>query len=149
MVVFALLAAAFWALRPRQRGRTRWFDANAARTRRPADAAAPASARRAGETATPAVSQHPSQWRESGHGILPVVTAPATIGGLEVTTVLAPRSRYARMAEADASANAGAADAPRASSLSMGELIDLEQQAEFFVVLGQDEAADRAARRRI
>src|SRR5204862_5961911 len=58
MIVFALLAAAFWALRPRQRRRARWFDANSARTRRPA-AAAPPSARRAGETAIPAVSQHP------------------------------------------------------------------------------------------
>jgi len=141
MVFFALLAAAFWALRPRQRGRARWFDPHTTRARKPAGVAAPASAPRVAETATPAVSQHPSQWRESEHGLLPVVTAPATIGGLEVTTVLAPRSRYAQMAEADASANAGAADAPRASSLTMGELIDLEQQAEFFVVLGQDEAA--------
>jgi len=140
MIVFALLAGGFWALRPRQGGRARWFDANATRTRRPAVADAPPSARRTREAAMPAVSQHPSQWRDSGHGILPV-TAPATIGGLEVTTVLAPPSHYARTAEARASANAGAADAPHASSLSMGELIDLEQQAEFFVVLGQDEAA--------
>ena len=86
------------------------------------------------------ISQQPSQWEESGRGILPV-TAPATIGGLEVTTVLAPQTHYARMAEAGASANAAAASATRGAAPSMEELVDLEQQAEFYVVLGQDEAA--------
>ena len=55
--------------------------------------------------------------------------------------MLAPQSHYARMAEAGASANAGGRGARRGASPSMEELIDLEQQAEFFVVLGQDEAA--------
>jgi len=145
MVFFALLSAAFWALRPRQRRRARWFEEQAQQKRRAAAAALAAGAtapapQTSAPTQTPAISQHPSQWAESGHAILPV-TAPATIGGLEVTTVLAPQSHYARMAEAGASANAAAASVTRGAAPSMEELIDLEQQAEFYVVLGQDEAA--------
>ncbi len=144
LVFFALLAAALWALRPRQRRRARWFDASASQQRRaPAgNARATSAAEAAAETIrSPKISQHPSQWNDGPASILPV-TAPATIGGLEVTTVLAPQSHYARMAEAGASANAGAPiGAGRSGSPSMEELIDLEQQAEFFVVLGQDEAA--------
>jgi hypothetical protein len=143
LVFFALLAAAFWALRPRQRRRARWFDAQAHQQRRSAVAAPSVASARpaAAEARSPEISQPPSQWRESAHGILPV-TAPATIGGLEVTTVLAPQSHYARMAEAGGSANGPeSVAAARMSSPSMEELIDLEQQAEFYVVLGQDEAA--------
>jgi hypothetical protein len=136
LLLFVLLAAALWALRPRQRRRARWFDANANPPRRAAAGAAAAPS--ATETThAPKVSQHPSQWREGPASILPV-TAPASIGGLEVTTVLAPQSHYARMAEAGVSANAPAGGT---TSLSMEELIDLEQQAEFYVVLGQEEAA--------
>ena len=145
MLFFALLSAAFWALRPRQRRRARWFDAQANQQKRAAAAAAAADAavpapRASTPTQAPVISQHPSQWAGSGHAILPV-TAPATIGGLEVTTVLAPQSHYARMAEAGASANAAAVTVTRDAAPSMEELIDLEQQAEFYVVLGQDEAA--------
>ena len=145
VVFFALLSAAFWALRPRQRRRARWFEEQAQQKKRAAASAVAASAtmpapRTSAPTQAPAISQHPSQWAESGHAILPV-TAPATIGGLEVTTVLAPQSHYARMAEAGASANAAAASVTRGAAPSMEELIDLEQQAEFYVVLGQDEAA--------
>ena len=147
MLFFALLSAAFWALRPRQRRRARWFDeaakreklARAAAGEKPSAAAAPIPS---GEiSVSPAVSQHPSQWGESSPGMLPV-TGPATIGGLEVTTVLAPQSHYARTSQASASANASTSgEATRPLSSPMEELIDLEQQAEFFVVLGQDEAA--------
>ncbi len=145
MLFFALLSAAFWALRPRQRRRARWFDEAARRERAarvatgaPTPVAAVVAAR---DSVSPAVSQHPSQWDESAPGTLPV-TAPATIGGLEVTTVLAPQSHYSRMSQAAASANASSAgEAMRAASSPIEELIDLEQQAEFFVVLGQDEAA--------
>ena len=145
VVFFALLSAAFWALRPRQRRRARWFEEQARQKKHAAAEAAAAGAtmpapRTSAPTQAPAISQHPSQWAESGHAILPV-TAPATIGGLEVTTVLAPQSHYARMAEAGASANAAAASVTRGAAPSMEELIDLEQQAEFYVVLGQDEAA--------
>jgi hypothetical protein len=90
---------------------------------------------------SPKVSQHPSQWHEGPASLLPV-TAPAAIGGLEVTTVLAPQSQYGRLSGSAASANSGAPGSMgKGSSPSMEELIDLEQQAEFFVVLGQDEAA--------
>ncbi len=65
-------------------------------------------------------------------------TQQSSIGGLEVTTVLGPElsrslgpSRSARRR----------GDASPGGELTMEELIDLEQQAEFFVVLGQDEAA--------
>ncbi|MEO8312211.1 MAG: hypothetical protein ABI520_13640, partial [Caldimonas sp.] len=141
MVLFLLLSVAFWALRPRQRRRARWFDAQADQQRRAAAAEARATptAPSGAVAQAPAVSQHPSQWSESARGILPV-TAPATIGGLEVTTVLAPQSSYARRVEAGASANGASAPPGRSASPSMEELIDLEQQAEFYVVLGQDEA---------
>ncbi|MEO8835456.1 MAG: hypothetical protein ABI364_01815 [Caldimonas sp.] len=141
LVFFALLAAALYALRPRQRRGARWFDAGAQQRRAPAEAAQARQAAAAAEAArTPAVSQHPSQWNEGPTSILPV-TAPATIGGLEVTTVLAPQAHYERMATAGLSANSGAPMSGRSGSPSMEELVDLEQQAEFFVVLGQDEAA--------
>lgn len=147
MLFFALLSAAFWAVRPRQRRRARWFD-EAARRERVARAAGGSSAsavKAAGAVDTapsvaPAVSQHPSQWGESTPAMM--VTTPATIGGLEVTTVLAPQSHFARMSEAAASANASSpGEETRPLSSPMEELIDLEQQAEFFTVLGQDEAA--------
>ena len=144
IVFFALLAAAFWALRPRQRRRARWFEAQADRAAR--RRCRGRRRHRAGATNVRADigtgdQPAPFQWAESGHGILPV-TAPATIGGLEVTTVLAPQSHYARMAEAGASAERRRGRAlTRGAAPSMEELIDLEQQAEFFVVLGQDEAA--------
>ena len=142
-VFFALLAAALWALRPGQRGRARWFEAQAHQQKRAAAAAAAAivpAPRASAPPLGPAISQYPSQWGESGRGFRRV-TAPATIGGLEVTTVLAPQSHYARMAEAGASANAAAATVTPGTAPSPEELIDLEQQAEFYVALGQDEAA--------
>ena len=81
---------------------------------------------------------------------LPVMTALAgprdgpvsSIGGLEVTTVIDP-ALFARMAAdhpaANGPLNPDGYAAPR--DLTMESLIDLDQQAEFFVVLGQDEAA--------
>ena len=144
LVFFALLSAAFWALRPGQRRRARWFDEAAQRERLARKAEARPSQEAAttrNETISPAVSQHPSQWGDSAPSIMPV-TAPATIGGLEVTTVLAPQSHFSRMSESTASANASTpGEATRPMSSPIEDLIDLEQQAEFFVVLGQDEAA--------
>jgi hypothetical protein len=59
----------------------------------------------------------------------------SAIGGLEVTTVLGPELRApVEFGSVGTSLRPG-------SELTMEELIDLEQQAEFFVVLGQDEAA--------
>ncbi len=134
-LLFALIAAGLWWLRPRQRRRARWFDAAAsqqARAARAAERDAPVS--RTPEP--PPLTEPPTSWHSRPGGVLGAMTAPAAIGGLEVTTVLGPE--VARPI-ADAARTGGA---PKKSGvLSMEELIDLEQQAEFFVVLGQEEAA--------
>jgi hypothetical protein len=66
------------------------------------------------------------------------MTRPAAIGGLEVTTVLGPEMSRP---EPEPSLGVATGNPRKGVELSMEELIDLEQQAEFFVVLGQDEAA--------
>ncbi|MEO7057042.1 MAG: hypothetical protein ABI281_08125 [Caldimonas sp.] len=144
LLFFALLAAALWAVRPRQRLRARWFDAaanqQARALRNPSSSAMPPAPAPRDSSAMPLGGTQ--SWTNGPPGLLPV-TAPATIGGLDVTTVLGPELYRPLAAVALASAEP-AAIAPvvaRASSMSMEELIDLEQQAEFFVVLGQDEAA--------
>ena len=142
VVFFALLAVALWALRPRQRRRARWFDANAGQKARARSN--PVASGLA--TAPPPAFEHEApgttSWTRGSHSVLPA-TAPATIGGLEVTTVLGPEAIRPLNASAVAFASTatGMQAARRSGSLSMEELIDLEQQAEFFVVLGQDEAA--------
>src|SRR5450755_2355849 len=143
-ILFALAAAGLWWLRPRQRRRARWFDAAASQQARAAlrDAGrAPASAatKPSMAPAAAAPSAAPSSWHSEPSTLL-AATAPATIGGLEVTTVLAPKPLRPAVA-AGASAGASTGVAGRAGEMSIEELIDLEQQAEFFVVLGQDEAA--------
>ncbi|MEO7010572.1 MAG: hypothetical protein ABI156_15590, partial [Caldimonas sp.] len=69
-------------------------------------------------------------------------TRASSIGGLEVTTVI-DHALLARMAAGDDSANEplAATQSRTPHELSIEELIDLEQQVEFFIVLGQDEAA--------
>ncbi len=142
VVFFALLAVALWALRPRQRRRARWFDANAGQKARARSNPTPSAV----PTAPPPKFEHEApgttSWTRGSHSVLPT-TAPATIGGLEVTTVLGPEATRPLngSAAAFASTATGMQAARRSGSLSMEELIDLEQQAEFFVVLGQDEAA--------
>ena len=66
----------------------------------------------------------------------------SSIGGLEVTTVI-DHALLARMAAGDDSANEPLETTLSRTphELSIEELIDLEQQVEFFIVLGQDEAA--------
>ena len=71
----------------------------------------------------------------------------SSIGGLEVTTVLDP-GFLARLHASEAAANAAmerdaAIDraAAEPAPLTMESLIDLDQQIEFFLVLGRDEAA--------
>ncbi|MEO8081230.1 MAG: hypothetical protein ABI641_11910 [Caldimonas sp.] len=137
--LLALLAAALWYLRPRQRRSKRWFDANAAQRAaalrgnpRP-DAVEPLAV-----LSQPHAGESPAIWRDGPSSGLP--TAPATIGGLEVTTVLGP-APIARPSAAVSAAGARTEEDAPAGDLSMEALIDLEQQAEFFVVLGQDEAA--------
>ncbi len=133
-----VIAVALWLLRPRQRRRARWFDAQASQQaragrveKRPVPSVAPVSS-------IPAPPHTDSGHSWSDHPANALSTRPATIGGLEVTTMLGPE--FSRpVFEASTS---GAAASPRKNiELTMEELIDLEQQAEFFVVLGQDEAA--------
>ena len=69
--------------------------------------------------------------------VQPDPTLPSAFGGLEITTLLDP-GLLARVDHPDPAANAsGAADV----ELTMESLIDLDQQVEFFVVLGRDDAA--------
>ena len=135
-----LVAVALWWLRPRQRRRARWFDAQASQQAR-ADRAAPRAATRPAPapSASPAsaLSEPPSLWRDGPASVLQVTT-PAAIGGLEVTTVLGPEFSRPLVERS----TPGTTGSPyKSGELSIEELIDLEQQAEFFVVLGQDEAA--------
>ena len=142
VLFFALLALALWALRPRQRRRARWFDANASQQARARSNPPPAAAPPAPSAPVEYEAPGTTSWTRGSHSALPM-TAPATIGGLEVTTVLGPeatRPLYGSTFPV-ASATPVGQVAKRSGSLSMEELIDLEQQAEFFVVLGQDEAA--------
>lgn len=147
-----LAAAALWWLRPRQRARARWYEAQAARQARVARAG-PSTA--AGLASQPAplsrpmplssppsrVAPRPEASRieaPSGWGAGTTSTSTqASIGGLEVTTVLGPELSRPSLEPFIG----GAANPRHGGELTMEELIDLEQQAEFFVVLGQDEAA--------
>jgi hypothetical protein len=144
-------------LRPRQRQRARWFDARADQQARlaargglstsaelasqPAPLSrplelTPPSPDRPAPSPSPVRSGQPTGWNTGASSLMPT-TQHASIGGLEVTTVLGPElSRPS----AEPFGN-GAASLRLGGELSMEELIDLEQQAEFFVVLGQDEAA--------
>ncbi|MEO6361745.1 MAG: hypothetical protein ABIO71_00805 [Caldimonas sp.] len=142
LVLFAGLAAALWALRPRQRRQAQWFDAAAkqqARAQRSASASTSSAPAAAGRETGRAPEPAGSGFADGGPPRLLPVTAPAAIGGLEVTTVLGPEPTRPMPLAAAVSTPPGSTR--RAGPLSMEELIDLEQQAEFFVVLGQDEAA--------
>ena len=67
LVFFALLAAAFWALRPRQRRRARWFDANAnAQRRTPSAGARVAAATAAATTTTRCMRPRSASTRRNG-----------------------------------------------------------------------------------
>jgi hypothetical protein len=135
--LFALIALALWLLRPRQRRRAYWSDAAASQQARAAQAAGPAH-----EIAeAPAVdgallTEPPTSWHSRPGNQIGGATVPASIGGLEVTTVLGPEVARANLDTARAGG-----PVRKTGELSMEELIDLEQQAEFFVVLGQEEAA--------
>jgi len=152
----ALVAALLWWLRPRQRSRARWFDAQANQQARiaarggvstsaglasqPAPLSRPLvltpPPARPAPSPAPLQSGQPSAWSTGGSTLMPT-TQHSSIGGLEVTTVLGPE-----LSRPSVEPFAGAGSSLRHSGeLSMEELIDLEQQAEFFVVLGQDEAA--------
>jgi len=151
-----LAAALLWWLRPRQRSRARWFEAQA---RQQAHAAARAGlSTSAGLASQPAPLSRPlvltpprgppaaataplrsgqtSGWNSGPSSLMPT-TQHSAIGGLEVTTVLGPELSRPSVEPF----GGGGASLRSGNELTMEELIDLEQQAEFFVVLGQDEAA--------
>ena len=136
-----LVAAALWLLRPRQRRRARWFDAQASQQARAGRSSVQPPATRQLPDAGPIPAAETSEagllWTDHPVNVSPM-TRPATIGGLEVTTVLGPEVSQAAF---ESSTIGAVAAARKTADLSMEELIDLEQQAEFFVVLGQDEAA--------
>jgi hypothetical protein len=133
LLVFGWMA---WALHHRGSANARWLEAN--RHRPPGGAAAAAAVPAAiVDDPAPRISQPPSEWIRAPQAIVPV-TAPAAIGGLEVTTVLAPQSHYARLAREEASANAAP---PHEPASPLDELLDLEQQVEFYAVLDQEDAA--------
>ncbi len=138
-----LVALALWRLRPRQRGRARWFDAQAsqqARARRAEKRQVPTPPPSPGPSIpAPAIGDSGHNWSEHPANALPS-TRPAAIGGLEVTTVLGPELSRP-VFEATSPGEIAVSVRKNSGELSMEELIDLEQQAEFFVVLGQDEAA--------
>ena len=153
-----LVAAVLWLLRPRQRRRARWFEAQANQQARAAARGGPSTsaglASQPAPLSRPAVMSPPVQMPaplrpasttvspsfsgvSTRSGSLISTTQHSSIGGLEVTTVLGPE-----VSRSSFEAFGGSAARPRAAAeLTMEELIDLEQQAEFFVVLGQDEAA--------
>ena len=131
-LLLALIAAALWWLRPRQRARARWFEAQA-RAARAAQRKDPA-----GAVAAPFPPSEPPPESTTRPATV-LATAPAAIGGLEVTTVLGPE--FSRPTPDPFRPSSFGALSKKTGELSMEELIDLEQQAEFFVVLGQDEAA--------
>ena len=136
-----LVALALWWLRPRQRRRARWFDAQAnvqaragGAATRPVPPPQPAP-----PIPAPATADSGHDWSAHPANALPS-TRPATIGGLEVTTVLGPELSRP-VFEATSPGEIAVSVRKNSGELSMEELIDLEQQAEFFVVLGQHEAA--------
>lgn len=136
-LLFALIAAALWWLRPRQRARARWFEAQASQQAKAARAAQRKDLDAAVAAPAPP-TEPPPAWTTPSASVLSV-TAPASIGGLEVTTVLGPQ--FSRPTPDPFRPSGFGGLAKKTGELSMEELIDLEQQAEFFVVLGQDEAA--------
>lgn len=157
LVLMGAALVAVWRMRPQQRERAAWFDAQVSRLQREAAEGAredeeaqalhaQALAQRVRSTAAPVPSslsgslglnpiEPPESWRTRS-GTLLRTTAPESIGGLEVTTVLAPSMR---LDAPPLDVSGQVVEEP--GEPSMEELIDLEQQAEFFVVLGQDEAA--------
>ncbi|MEO5881951.1 MAG: hypothetical protein ABIQ06_06005, partial [Caldimonas sp.] len=151
-----LVAALLWWLRPRQRRRARWFDAQANQLARLAARAGPSTS--AGLASQPSPLSQPaplprpfakpatrpvplqpgpsSGWATGPSSLMPAAQH-SSIGGLEVTTVLGPELSRPSIEPF----GSGLASLRQGGELTMEELIDLEQQAEFFAVLGQDEAA--------
>jgi pilus assembly protein FimV len=118
--LLGVAVAAMWWRQSRQRGNSQWWNSPAA-----AAAAEAAEARHSRNASL----------REQISSPQVFATGPDVAGALNPATVIeAPRP------PAPVSVMAPLHPEP-ARELSVEELIDLEQQAEFFIVLGQDEAA--------
>jgi pilus assembly protein FimV len=120
--LLAVAVAAMWWRQSRQRGNPQWWNSPAA-----AAAAEAAEARHSRN----------SLLREQISAPQVFATGPDVAGALNSATIIEPPRRPA---PSPASVTAPLHPEP-ARELSVEELIDLEQQAEFFIVLGQDEAA--------
>ena len=120
--LLALAVAAMWWRQSRQRGNSQWWNSPAA-----AAAAEAAEARQARN----------AMLREPVSAPQVFATGPDVAGALNPATIIEP--------PVPTMPPAVAVPVPQppepARELSVEELIDLEQQAEFFIVLGQDEAA--------
>lgn len=120
--LLAVAVAAMWWRQSRQRGSSQWWTAPSATT-----AAADAARARS------------SLLREPISAPQVFATGPDVAGAYEPITASPPMP--APPPPPAAPPVAAAAQPEPARELSVEELIDLEQQAEFFIVLGQDEAA--------
>jgi pilus assembly protein FimV len=122
--LLALAVGALWWRQSRARGAPQWWAP-------PAPVAAPAPASRTKgldfETATPTTMS----------GVAPAYE----VSMLDSAEISMPSADLPMTVPAAAALRPSAVVAEPARELSVEELIDLEQQAEFFVVLGQDEAA--------
>ena len=120
--LLALAVAAMWWRQSRQRANSQWWNSPAA-----AAAAEAAEARHSRN----------ALMREQVSAPQVFATGPDVAGALNPTTIIEP-TRV--VPPSPVSVTAPLQPEP-ARELSVEELIDLEQQAEFFIVLGQDEAA--------
>jgi hypothetical protein len=120
--LLALAVAAMWWRQSRQRGNPQWWNSPAA------VAAAEAAEARQSRNAL---------LREQISAPQVFATGPDVAGALNPATIIEPPVPTI----APPAVIAPVAQPEPARELSVEELIDLEQQAEFFIVLGQDEAA--------
>jgi hypothetical protein len=121
--LLALAVAAMWWRQSRQRGNPQWWNSPAA-----AAAAEAAEARQARNASL----------REQISAPQVFATGPDVAGALNPATIIEPPVPVTPTAIAPVPP---VAQPEPTRELSVEELIDLEQQAEFFIVLGQDEAA--------
>jgi len=151
LLLTALAAWLAWRLNAADRARQRGWQAAAAPAPGPASEQTPSKLPTApipfvtSELTLPAAAAR-SRARPAWPAPAPVDTLPPSMP--EARTVAVPRPRVPQeavdetpMQRTEPLPPQGVIDATAARDVSIEELIDLEQQAEFFVVLGQDDAA--------
>ena len=137
--------ALMWRRLPARRSGSRWFELSQQHSRTPSELgegpnlAAEAAKRR----------QVIERWKnppsevdgETAPAALAAPVVQTSIGGLEVTTVI-DNELLARMAAGeDAERSIGEAVLPQQPGSSVDALIDLDQQVDFLLILGHDDAA--------